>query len=870
MKHTLFLSLLIFQVLDSFAQGVSIQDSQTQASDVRIYRTQRLSTSPPVIDGKLDDPCWKNSNWSGDFIQWIPNEGAKPSQPTSINILYDNKNIYVAIRCFESETEKISKKAGRRDEVVGDMTGINFDSYHDHRTGFEFDLSAAGQKVDLLLTNPMNGDNNWDAVWNGKTGIEDSSWVAEFEIPLSQLRYSNEKDQVWGMHVWRWIDRFQEESDWEPQSSTSPGMLYIFGHLEGISDLPKSRRIELMPYASGKLSTVEKDPLNPYTKDGYQLFGNLGLDAKVGLSSNFTADITINPDFGQVESDPSTMNLTAYETFYDEKRPFFLEGKNIFNYEFDDLSIFYSRRIGHAPTYEPGISDGEYLKYPSNTKILSAVKLSGKTPKGFSVGVLQSITNNERALVSDGTIERKVVVEPLSSYTVARFQQDSAGINTVLGGIITAKNRLNTDASFDFMNKDAYTGGIDFLHQWKDKEYYLNAKLIGSTIRGSSEAILALQQSSARYYQRPDADYLDYDNTLTSLSGQGGSIKIGKGSKGLWRYSTMLTWRSPGLELNDLGYMSVADQVKNVNVVSYFINQPKGILRSFNTSFTQTNYWNSTFDYLSSQFTYYVYGQFLNKWALEGHMCEFPNSLDTRILRGGYAMKVPSKVHGDLKLISDYSRKAAFTLYGFTEKGSEKSETYSTLTSSFTYQPFNILKISLSVTFTSNKNELQYVDSYYKSFSLKESSILARIDQKTLGATFRIDYNITPELSLQYYGSPYFSVGSYSDFKLIINPLVENYSDRFEVLSPSLSADNVYSVGDLSFNNPDFSFAQFRSNLVFRWEYKPGSRLFLVWANEKTCYQPVSKASVGDAYTSLGNAFSNNIFMVKLNYWFSL
>ncbi|HPS14110.1 MAG TPA: DUF5916 domain-containing protein, partial [Prolixibacteraceae bacterium] len=256
--------------------------------------------------------------------------------------------------------------------------------------------------------------------------------------------------------------------------------------------------------------------------------------------------------------------------------------------------------------------------------------------------------------------------------------------------------------------------------------------------------------------------------------------------------------------------------------------------------------------------------------ALEGHMCEFPNSLDTRILRGGYAMKVPSKVHGDLKLISDYSRKAAFTLYGFTEKGSEKSETYSTLTSSFTYQPFNILKISLSVTFTSNKNELQYVDSYYKSFSLKESSILARIDQKTLGATFRIDYNITPELSLQYYGSPYFSVGSYSDFKLIINPLVENYSDRFEVLSPSLSADNVYSVGDLSFNNPDFSFAQFRSNLVFRWEYKPGSRLFLVWANEKTCYQPVSKASVGDAYTSLGNAFSNNIFMVKLNYWFSL
>jgi hypothetical protein len=870
MKHIFTLTLLFFLIATQlFAQENST--AKNQPSEVRSYQTQRLSTPPPVIDGKLDDACWQNNNWAGDFTQWIPKEGAKPSQKTTINIQYDDKNLYVAIRAYDNEPEKISKKAGRRDEFTGDLVGIDLDTYHDHRTGFEFNVSAAGQKIDLILTNPSNTDMSWDAVWSSKVGSEDSAWVAEFEIPLSQLRYSNEKEQTWGMHVWRWIDRFQEESDWEPQTSTGPGILYLFGHLEGISDLPKSRRIELMPYTSGKLNMVEKDALNPYTKDGYQLFGNIGLDAKIGLSSNFTADVTINPDFGQVESDPSTMNLTAFETFYDEKRPFFLEGKNIFNFEFDDLSIFYTRRIGHAPSYEPTLADNQFMKYPSNTSILSAVKFSGKTSKGLSVGVLQSITNNEKALISDGSKEEKVVVEPMSSYTVVRFQQDFNAGNTVLGGIITSKNRLNSDDSFDFMNKNAITGGIDFLHQWKDKEFYLNAKLIGSNIQGDTESISLLQKSSARYYQRPDANHLEFDNTLTQLSGQGGSIKIGKGSKGLWRYSTMLTWRSPGLELNDIGYMSISDHVKNVNTVSYFINQPKGIFRSFNSSFTQTNYLNTAFDYLSSQFTVYLYGQFLNKWALEGHVCEFPNSLDTRILRGGGAMKIPAKTHCDLKIGSDNSKKTAFSIYAFTESGSENSSLTTTLNTSFTYQPFNILKFSISVNYTSNDNELQYVeDVSNKNYSMNQPYVLGKIYQETLGATFRIDYNINPELSLQYYGSPYFTAGNYSSFKLIDNPLADKYSNRFTLLEPVLSTENVYTTGDLLFKNPDFSFAEFRSNLVFRWEYKPGSKLFLVWSNEKTIYKTVSNAGIGDAFSSLSNAFSNNLFMVKLNYWFSL
>lgn len=859
-----------FIILLMYSQYLFSQKSEGTMTikEAPTYTAKRTS-KPPTINGKLDDPCWQNNNWGGDFIQWIPKEGAQPSQPTYINILYDDKNLYVAIRAYDSESDKMTRKAGRRDELSGDVVGIDLDSYHDHRTGFEFNVTSAGQQADLLLTNPMNGDFSWDAVWSVKVGLEDSAWVAEFEIPLSQLRYSNEKEQTWGMHIWRWIDRLQEESDWEPQSSTSPGMLYSFGHLNGISNLPKSRRIELMPYLIGKVSTFEKDIANPYTKDGYQLFGSIGLDAKVGITSNFTADITINPDFGQVESDPSEMNLSAFETFYDEKRPFFLEGKNIFSYDFDALNLFYSRRIGQSPSYTPDLADNEYMQYPDKTSIISAVKVSGKTSNGFSLGILQSITNKEMAQISDGTNERKEAVEPLTSYTVARFQKDFNAGNTVIGGIITSTNRLDSDPRFDFLNRNALTGGVDFMYQWHDKEFYLNAKIAGSTIAGDTAAISRLQISSARYFQRPDAEHLNLDETLTQLSGHGGKIQIGKGSKGHWRYATSLSWLSPGLELNDLGYMQIADQIKNTNDLSYFITQPKGVLRSFNAALTNNNYLDYSLKYLYSHVAASVSLQFLNKWSISTHVCQFSNTLDTHILRGGNSMMTPEKTHGQLAISSDYSKKAAFTITSFMEQGGEKSEKYWYVIPSFTIQPITILKFSISANYTNNKNELQYVTAVSDNENTRY--ILGRIDQQILSATFKVDYHITPELSFQYYGSPYFTTGNYSNFKWINNPLADKYNDRFELLNTSLTTQNEYTTSDgMAFSNPDFSFTQFRSNLVFRWEYKPGSKLYLVWSNEKTLYQEFASATMNDALSGFKKAVSNNIFLVKLNYWFTL
>ena len=866
--------LFFFNLQEASPKGNNLGDTITNVTKkpLRVYHTCRLSVEKPVIDGKLDDACWKTGEWSGNYTQWIPNEGAKPSQPTYMKILYDDKNIYVAIRAFDSIPKKISRKAGRRDEFTGDMAGITIDSYHDRRTGFEFDVSAAGQKIDLLLTNPQNADSNWNAVWNVKTAKEDSAWTAEFEIPLSQLRYSNDSVQVWGIHSWRWIERLQQESDWEPQSSSSSGILYLFGELQGIHGLPKFHRIEIMPYMSGKFNTFKKEPDNPFMNKGRKLAGNVGLDAKIGLTSNFTVDLTVNPDFGQVEADPSVMNLTAFETFYDEKRPFFLEGKNIFSFDFDNSSLFYSRRIGHTPSFYPSLDNNEFMKYPDNTSILGAAKVSGKTSKGLSIGILQSLTASEDARIDSLGKRKNINVEPITNYSVFRVQQDFHQGNTVLGGIFTSTNRFINTPQLKFMNRNAYTGGIDFLHQWHDKEYYLDAKLVASSITGSREAMTNLQQSSARYYQRPDIQYARLDTTSNRLSGYGGDVKIGKGSKGLWRYSTELIWRSPGLDLNDMGFMQMADVIKQKNSVYCFVNKQVSMFRTYNFTLSETNNWDFGLNYLSSNANLNGYFEFLNKWALSTSVSYTTQALDTRILRGGSAMLLPEIWDQSLYVKTDPSAKICFELNTELSTSGCRSAQYYSVQPSLKYTPINTLKLSASFNYSGNRNDLQYITTTGSNNG--QRYILGKIDQKTLGITFRVDYNITPELSIQYYGSPYATVGKYSNFKRVTNYRANNYPDRFAGLTSTLNSSNTYEVSEnnnnYTFSNPDFNFSQFRSNLVFRWEYRPGSQFYLVWSQDRTAFSQPGSQNLNDGMSSIKGIFPNNILLAKFNYWFSI
>ncbi len=879
----LLLSAFLFQVQAYSLNPVSFAEFQQDtipgkqtAFKQPVYTTQRLSTPRPVIDGKLDDECWKKGTWAGNYHQYIPNEGAKPTYPTFMNIQYDDKHIYVAFRAFDREPEKMTKMAGVRDETVGDLVGITFDSYHDYRTGFEFTVTSWGQKVDLILFNPADWDFNWSAVWRVKTGIEDSAWVAEYEIPLSQLRYSNKDEQVWGMHTWRWISRISEESNWEQQSKIGPGMLYNFGELRGIKGLKKSRRIEISPFVLGDLKTMKSEPGSPFSKEGRIWGGNAGLDAKIGVSSNFTIDLTVNPDFGQVESDPSVMNLSAFETFYDEKRPFFLEGLTIFDYKFDNQSLFYSRRIGHAPSLTINPNDTTFVKSPDKTTILSALKFSGTTSNGLSIGLIQSLTANEKVQISDPYGKRSNrLVEPLTSYTVARIQKGYNAGNTVVGGMLTSVNRAIDDPGLEFLTRNAYTGGLDLMHHWKDKEFFINARLVGSYITGSREAITVLQESSARYYQRPDAGYLDYDTTRTQLTGFGGNFEIGKGSKGFWKYSTGLTWFSPGLDLNDLGYMTYADEIINRNEVSYLINKPVSIFHTYDIGLEQFNMWNFNGTYLGSGGELSFYSEFKNNWSISTELNFQSGAIDPRLLRGGPEMMMPFTLTESGYAATDQSKKVILSFaYSYQTRGSNSASSYF-LEPGISIRPMQALKLGMTANFNNNNDVLQYVTSL--NYLSQKRYLFGTIDQKTLGLTFRIDLNISPEFSVQYYGSPYISRGSYSEFKHITDPNANKFSDRYEAyINPVFSGDkygldeNGDTVTDYYIGNPDFNFHQFRSNLVAKWEYRPGSFIYLVWSSERTGYTNSSGASVSESIKEMRKVFPNNVFLIKLNYWFSL
>jgi hypothetical protein len=550
------------------------------ASIKRVYYASRTELKPKV-DGKLDDECWqKTGTWDSGFIQQQPHQAAPPSQQTEIKILYDDKYLYFAIICHDNEPEKMNPILGRRDVNSGDMAGIALDSYNDKQTAFEFNLTAAGQKVDLMHMGEYGWDFEWNAVWDGKTTVGDSAWYAEMRVPFTQIRFSNKDEHIWGMHIWRWIHRFQEESQWKLIPVDAPAMVYIFGELRGINNIPTKRNFEVMPYVKGKYVTDSENNEN---------FGG-GVDGKVGITSDFTLDYTVNPDFGQVEADPSVLNLTSYEVFYDEKRPFFLEGKSILEYNADNDMLFYSRRIGHAPSYQPDTDENETLSMPENTSIINALKLTGKNKSGFSMGIVNSMTAKEFATISSGDISNKEAVEPFTNYFIGRLKQDFNKGSTTIGGIATSTMRNIKDEQLEFLPEKSLVTGLDFEHNWLNRKYFINAKSFYSKIDGSETAISKLQRSSQHLYQREDATHLEYNNQLTSLQGWGGEVNGGKRS-GKFRLTGNIDWRSPGVDLNDVGYMRQADYVNQEVNLLYNVNKPKGILLKYYFLLKQEHLW---------------------------------------------------------------------------------------------------------------------------------------------------------------------------------------------------------------------------------------------------------------------------------------
>jgi len=879
MKKTTFSITLLSSLI------ISTSLFSADSTQKKIYYTKR-APNPPKIDGNITDKVWDIVEWQGDFTQFEPVNGAKPSQKTSFKILYDDKNIYVAVRAFDTEPNKIDKRLGRRDNSDGDNIVILLDSHFDHRTAFSFMVNAAGVLSDLFFSEDGNNeDKSLDLVWDVKTKIDDLGWTAEFEIPLSQLRFGKKEKQIWGIEIARTLFRKNEMSLWQHIPKDAPGFVHLFGELHGIEKIKPKPRIEMLPYSLAKGEAEKREPGNPF-KTGRSAGIDFGLDGKVGVSSDLTLDFTINPDFGQVEADPSVVNLTAYETFYQEKRPFFVEGNNILSFKLmigdGDLSnanLFYSRRIGRPCSYYPDLNDNEYLRMPQNSSIIGAAKLTGKTSSGLSIGIMDAVTSKEFAEIDNLGDRRNIAVEPLTNYFIGRVKKDFNKGATTIGGMITNTYRNITDSHLEFLNRKATTGGIDINHSWHNRSYILQFISIFSHISGSKDAILDAQTAPARYFQRPDADYVTLDSSRTSLDGFGGTLVFGKVGNSHINFLVGGTIRSPGLELNDLGYMRSADSFIQFAWVQYHIWQPFSIFNSIRINFNQWGGWNFGKENtgIGGNVNYHL--QFKNQWSFHSGINRNSQGISSSTLRGGPSILFPGSWNMWASLNTDHRKKLRANISGSANRRDDNISFNRSIRAGITLRTSDLFSISLNPFYSLNKNNLQYIETVENND--KKSYIMGLLDQKTMGLVIRFDLCLTPNLSIQFYGQPFVSAGTYSNIKIITSPRADNYSDRFHTFTKdeiSYSQENgeYYidenndSETDYTISNPDFNFRQFRSNLVLRWQYSPGSTIYLVWSQERTGFEETGVFNYTSDVRDLFNVYPTNVVMLKINKWFSL
>src|SRR5664279_3848652 len=637
-------------------------------------------TTPPVINGILDDEAWQAGIWEDGFTQNQPYNGRPETQKTEFKIVFDDNNLYVAIKAYDTAPDSIINRLTRRDEADGDLAGIILDSFHDLRTGFLFGVSSAGVKYDQMYTNDSgNGDSSWDPNWWVKTSINKEGWVAEMKIPFSQVRFEKSSGDVWGLDIARILYRKNETTFWQHIPRDAPGMVHLFGELKGLEQIRPRKIFDITPYGVAKTETYQSDPANPFLSSGKSSKLNGGIDAKIGVTNNMTMDLTINPDFGQVEADPSVVNLSAYETFFTEKRPFFIEGNNITNFGLGigdggvgNDNLFYSRRIGRQPQVYPNMKDGWYADIPARTNILGAAKLTGKTKDGLSIGIVEAMTSEEKADIDTIGGRKLSTVEPLTNYFVGRVQKDINNGNTLIGGICTSTNReLNADVR-DILHKAAYTGGVDFTQYFKNKSWMFNLNTAFSLVEGSKKAITNTQESSAHYFQRPDKNYALLDTNRTSLDGAGGRMQIMK-LNGHWNFLGAVLWKTPGFETNDLGYMRVTDQILSVLWAGYSQFNPKGFYKSYNLNSDFFGITNFGGDWIGGGYEWNANLNLKNFWSIFTGGNLNTSSLSSDMLRGGPMMKLPGSVNPRIGFSTDNRKKLVFSVFANASKGFENS-----------------------------------------------------------------------------------------------------------------------------------------------------------------------------------------------------
>ncbi|HEX9608195.1 MAG TPA: DUF5916 domain-containing protein [Gemmatimonadaceae bacterium] len=853
------------------------------------------STGTINIDGKLNEPAWAAAVPSGDFTQSYPNVGAKATDPTEVRVLYDDDALYVGVRMFDSRPDSIAAQLARRDAsgIYSDWLHVMVDSYHDRRTSFRFSVNPRAVQKDVLEFDDNKGEDlNWDAVWQVATNVDSAGWTAEYRIPFSQLRFQraqNGVERLWGIQIMRDIARRNERDSWSPWKQTDPGFVSFEGDLAGIVDIPTPRRLEVMPYASAKLTRAPGDPANPFywpndTKP------SAGVDLKYGLPSGLTLTATVNPDFGQVEVDPAVVNLSAYETFFPEKRPFFVEGANIFNIgsvnggpSYGSQQIFYSRRIGRPPQR---FVNGQFVDAPDATTIIGAGKLTGKVG-AWTVGVLNALTAEEKARVIDGAnVESSTPVEPLTNYFVGRVRRDFRDGQTLLGLGGTAVNRDVSDSAFkNLLRSGADVGSVDFEHNWAKKQWQLTGALSRSLIEGSRAVIRNAQQSSARYYQRPDADYLSVDTTASSLGGY--SAKLGLNKSGTWSFSATAKSISPGFEVNDLGFMGRVDY-RNIGAGGSYNNLEAGkFLRSYNL-FAGTNHaWNYGGDKLWTSFFNQITLSFTNLWTVYAGGEYDPSAIDDRLTRGGPRGRQPTQWGGWTQINSSPRSAVSYNL--FANYYVDQAHGYTKeISPGVDIRPSSSVHVTISPDLTHYHNTIQFVRAATDPVATSTYGrryVFGSLFQTTLSATTRVEWTLTPLLSFQLYAQPFASAGRFKGFKELAKPGTQEYlvygSDNGSTITPvpdpatgktrsyTVDPDGPGLAPSFSIGNPDFRTHSLRGNAVVRWEYRPGSALFFVWQQQREDFLPFE----GDFRTGRETrgifGRPSNVFLLKATYWFA-
>ena len=840
----------------------NVHNASAQAS----LRAQRVP-SAPAIDGRLDEDVWTTADTARGFRQIEPNEGAPATERTELQILYDNANLYVGVRLYDSEPGKIVKRLSRRDDDAdADRFTFYVDALNDHLTGARFEVSAGGVQRDAIISNDTGQDGSWDAVWESAVSIDREGWTIEMRIPLSQLRLLKSDRQTWGFNAERFIYRKSERDWFELVPKKESGLASRMAHLTDIDGIQPHRTLEVVPYSVGRSEFI-KPPLagNPFN-DGSRLFAATGFDMKYALRSNVILNLTVNPDFGQVEIDPAVVNLGAFETFYPEKRPFFIEGAQIFD-NFGNLGannrfgfnrsepiLFHTRRIGRSPQ---GSASGDFVDTPSGTSILGAAKVTGKTNNNWSFGILEAATAREYAKVSDADGQRsRTEVEPLTNYFAGRVLKEFGGGRSGVGTLFTGVNREFRDPALKaLLPGRANVVGVDGYHFLDSgREWVVNGRLAFSRVNGSGSSIKRLQLEPQRYFQRPDTPEVRFDPGRTSLGGWNGDVNLNR-NQGAWTVNAALWAVSPGFESGDLGFHFNGDVWGSHVAFTWKQIKPDRLSRDRNITVAKFYVWDYGRAKLGDGGMAFANLTFLNYWSAGGGLGLFRGGQDDRLTRGGPStLQLPSGF-ANLNLNSDFRKTVVFHINAGRDwddaGGGSGSGGFSV-----EWKPSSRVNVSSGPSYSHSINVAQYVttaDDVSATATYGKRYVFGRLQQKQLSIDTRVNVIFRPKASLQVYMQPLVVVGDYMDFKSLARPRTFDF-DRY---TSALDVD------------PDFNFKSLRVNAIFRWEWRLGSTLYIAWTQQRQDLSNPGQFQPGRDVGRLFTSPADNIFLVKISRWFS-